>query len=184
MYLSHYKSIPAALDTLITHPRRNPMLPRTFAYSWLRLSDVKDIDMSHVLLVDDSEKIRNTVKLMLESAGFDVTLAIDGEDAVNQFREERFDLVISDIVMPRKDGLQAIRELREMTPDIPIVAMSGVTHFSSGMCGQETSYALTFAEVFGATRTISKPFSRDDLLTVIRESMSETASRAFDERAP
>jgi CheY-like chemotaxis protein len=140
--------------------------------------------MSHVLIIDDSEKIRDTVKLMLESAGFDVSVASDGEDGVNQFRQERFDLVISDIVMPRRDGLQTIRELREMTPDIPIVAMSGGTHFSSEGCGQGiTSYALSLAEVLGATRTISKPFSRDNLLLVIRESMSETGSQFLAEDA-
>jgi CheY-like chemotaxis protein len=140
--------------------------------------------MSHVLIIDDSERIRNTVKLMLESAGFDVSVATDGEDGINQFRQERFDLVISDIVMPRKDGLQTIRELREMTPDIPIVAMSGGTHFSSGGCGQDaTSYALSVAELVGATRTISKPFSRDNLLMVIRESMSETGSQFFEAHA-
>lgn len=134
--------------------------------------------MSHVLVIDDSEKIRKTVKLMLESAGFDVSLATDGEDGLDQFRHERFDLVISDILMPRKDGLQTIRELREMTPDLPIVAMSGGTHFSSGSC-DATSYALSLAEEFGATRTIAKPFSRDNLFTVIRECMTETGSDIF-----
>lgn len=136
--------------------------------------------MSHVLIIDDSEQTRNTMKLMLESAGFDVSVATDGEDGLNRFRHERFDLVISDIVMPRNDGLQTIREIREMTSDIPIVAMSGGMHFSAGSSGQNvTSYALSLAEEFGATRTISKPFSRDNLFAVIRECMSETGSDIF-----
>lgn len=117
--------------------------------------------------------------------GFDVSVAADGQDGVEQFRQERFDLVISDIVMPRKDGLQAIREIREMSPDIPIVAMSGGTHFSAGGCGQQiTSYTLSVAEELGATRTISKPFSRENLRSVIRESVAEAGSQFFHESAP
>jgi CheY-like chemotaxis protein len=139
--------------------------------------------MSHVLIIDDSERIRTSVRAMLESAGFDVSVANDGEDGLNQFRQERFDLVISDIVMPRKDGLQTIREIRKMSSDIPIVAMSAGTHFSAGGCGQAvTSYALCAAEELGATRTISKPFSRDNLLSVIRESVIESESQVFHER--
>ena len=136
--------------------------------------------MSHVLIIDDSERVRASVRAMLESSGFDVSVATDGQDGINQFRQERFDLVISDIVMPMKDGLQTIREIREMSPDIPIVAMSSGTHFSSeGSAQQMTSYTLSIAEELGATRTIGKPFSRDNLLGVIRESMMEVGTQLF-----
>lgn len=116
--------------------------------------------MSHVLLIDDSKNTRESVKAMLESAGFDVAVAVDGEDGVTQLRQKRCDLVISDIVMPRKDGLQTIHEIRELAPDIPIVAIGAV-------------------EEFGATRTNGKPLSRDNLLEVIRDSIVETAKARF-----
>jgi CheY-like chemotaxis protein len=136
--------------------------------------------MSHILLIDDSERVRETVRIMLESSGFDVSVAIDGVDGVNQFREDRFDIVISDVVMPRKDGLETIREIRDLSPNIPIVAMSGGTHLSEHGCAQGmTSYALSAAEELGATRTISKPFSREELLNVLRESVMEACSRFF-----
>jgi CheY-like chemotaxis protein len=138
--------------------------------------------MSHVLVIDDSGRIRTAVKAMLESVGFDVSVAADGEEGLDQFRQERFDLVISDIAMPRKDGFQTIRELREMTPDLPIIAMSGGMHFAGCVQGS-TCDALSLAEDLGATRTISKPFSRDNLLSVIRESMSEAGSQFLDEHA-
>jgi CheY-like chemotaxis protein len=136
--------------------------------------------MSHVLLIDDSKRVREIVRVMLESAGFDVSIAIDGVDGINQFREDRFDVVLSDVVMPRKDGPETIREIRDLSPDIPIIAMSGGTHFSDHGCGRGmTSYALCAAEEVGATRTISKPFPREELLNVIRESVTEAASRFF-----
>jgi CheY-like chemotaxis protein len=136
--------------------------------------------MSHVLLIDDSERVRETVKVMLESAGFDVSVASDGVDGLNQFREDRFDVVVSDVVMPRKDGLETIREIRDLSPDIPIIAMSGGTHFSDHGCGQGlTSYALCAAEELGATRAISKPFSRQELLDAIGESVMEAGGKLF-----
>jgi DNA-binding response OmpR family regulator len=139
--------------------------------------------MSHVLIIDDSEEVRNSVSAMLESAGFDVSVATDGEDGLNLFRKQQFDLVISDIVMPRKDGLQTIREIRNLSPAIPIVAMSAGTHFSNGGCGQGiTSYALCAAEELGATRTIGKPFSRDELLPVIREAVREAGTALFNDQ--
>jgi DNA-binding response OmpR family regulator len=137
--------------------------------------------MSHVLIIDDSERVRDTVKAMLESAGFTVSVATDGEDGVKQFQQERFDLVISDVVMPRKDGLETIREIRKVAAHIPIIAMSSGTH-AAGTGGTEDAacYGLSLAEDSGATRTIRKPFSRDNLLAVIRECMMEGVGQIFD----
>jgi CheY-like chemotaxis protein len=80
--------------------------------------------MSRVLVIDDSDNIRRTLKAMLESAGHHVAVACDGVDGVARFQDQSFDLVISDIVMPRKDGLQTVRELRQMTDEVPIIVMS------------------------------------------------------------
>ena len=130
--------------------------------------------MSRVLVIDDSDRVRRTLKAMLESAGHDVAVAFDGVDGVTQFRDQPFDLVISDVVMPRKDGLQTIRELRQMTEEVPIIAMSGGLQLSdSGDNRQHIDDLLYIAEDLGATRTISKPFSGSDLLAVVGECLDE-----------
>ena len=130
--------------------------------------------MSHVLVIDDSDHVRRTLKAMLESAGHDVAVAFDGVDGVTQFRDQSFDLVISDIVMPRKDGLQTVRELRQMTGEVPIIVMSGALQLSdNGDSRREIDDLLYIAEDLGATRTISKPFSRNDLLAVVGECLAE-----------
>jgi CheY-like chemotaxis protein len=130
--------------------------------------------MSLVLVIDDSDSVRRSLKAMLESAGHDVAVAFDGVDGVTQFRDQPFDLVISDIVMPRKDGLQTVRELREMTAAVPIIVMSGGFRCVDGGDNQrEIDDLLFIAEEVGATRTISKPFSRGDLLAMVGECLGE-----------
>jgi CheY-like chemotaxis protein len=171
------------LATVIPQAAGNNVLPERFFLAVTAAFNLQGKDMSHVLIIDDSEEIRSSVRAMMESMGFDVSEATDGQDGVDRFRQERFDLVISDVVMPRKDGLQAIREIREMSPDIPIVAMSGGTHVSAGGCDQITGYTLSIAEELGATRTIGKPFSRENLRAVIRESVAEAGTQFFRDMA-
>ena len=130
--------------------------------------------MSHILVIDDSDGVRRTLKAMLESAGHDVAVAFDGVDGVAQFQDQSFDLVISDVVMPRKDGLQTVRELRQMTDEVPIIVMSGAMQLSdSGDNQRDIDDLLFIAEELGATRTISKPFSRGDLLAVVGDCLGE-----------
>jgi CheY-like chemotaxis protein len=132
--------------------------------------------MCHVLVIDDSDGIRTTLKAMLESAGHNVAVAFDGVDGLRQFWRQSFDLVISDIVMPRKDGLEMIRELRQITNDVPIIVMSGGLQTANRGRQCDIDDLLYVAEDLGATRTISKPFSRSDLLAVVGECLGETRS--------
>lgn len=134
--------------------------------------------MSHVLVIDDNPKVRSSMKAMLESLGFDVSVARDGDEGLRHFRQEPFDLVISDIIMPNKDGFETVRELREITDDVPIIVMSGESRAAGDdVARQVTRDALELAEILGATRTISKPFSQDDLLKVIRECLLEKGTK-------
>jgi CheY-like chemotaxis protein len=134
--------------------------------------------MSHVLVIDDNPKVRSSMKAMLESFGFDVSVARDGDEGLQHFRLEPFDLVISDIIMPNKDGFETVRELREITDDVPIIVMSGGSRIAADdIARQATRDALELAEFLGATRTISKPFSQDDLLKVIRECLVEKGTK-------
>ena len=102
-------------------------------------------------------------------AGHQVDLAVDGVDGLQQFQLHPFDLVIADIFMPNKEGLETIRELRRITPLTPIITMTGSFPgpHRSGDLGN-IDY-LRMAQVFGATRTLSKPFSHRELLALVDE---------------
>jgi CheY-like chemotaxis protein len=130
------------------------------------------IAMARILVIDDDDLVRQTVEKMLCMAGHAVALAVDGVDGLRQFRQQAFDLVIADIFMPNKEGLETIRELRGMTSHTPIITMTGSAagNNRAGVAGN-VDY-LRMAEAFGATRTISKPFSRHDLLALVDQCLA------------
>jgi DNA-binding response OmpR family regulator len=115
-----------------------------------------------ILVADDQESERDAMTLALESEGFEVRTAVDGLDAVGQCMFDRPDLVVCDIFMPGKDGLQVLRELRALDPNYKIIMFSGggTHHFMS---------PLVMASHLGADRTLEKPFSLEELLEAIRE---------------
>ncbi len=122
--------------------------------------------MAHILIIDDDEQVRRMLKQMVESAGHTVTLASDGEIGVNSYKEAPADLVITDILMPNEDGLQAIVKLRKDFRDVKIIAISGggrVVH---------TDF-LNIALSMGATGALRKPFERKDLLEVIDATLTK-----------
>jgi CheY-like chemotaxis protein len=82
--------------------------------------------MALVLVVDDEEEVRRVVEVMLKNAGYDVVLAVDGNDALRQFSQRHFDLVICDVFMPNKEGMETLKELRQFNPIVPVIMMSGV----------------------------------------------------------
>ncbi|MBF0496524.1 MAG: response regulator [Deltaproteobacteria bacterium] len=118
--------------------------------------------MAKILVVDDDESLREMLCLSLRRAGFDVIEASDGNQATKLIKRESVDLVITDIIMPDKEGIQLIIELRETKPEIKIIAMSG-----GGVVLSELY--LDMAKRLGADRIIAKPVFRDDLLKMIRE---------------
>src|SRR5215471_13095472 len=81
--------------------------------------------MARILVIDDDSLVRATARAILESAGHAVTSAADGNLGLNQCIKEPFDLVLCDIFMPNKDGIETIRQLRRSCPGLPIIAMSG-----------------------------------------------------------
>jgi len=128
--------------------------------------------MARILVIDDDELVRRTVETMLRMGGHEVTLAVDGADGVERFQRQTFDLVIADIFMPNKEGFETLRELRQITEQLPIISMTG--SFPGPHRGGELVNAdyLRMAQVFGATRTISKPFSHRDLLALVDECLA------------
>jgi CheY-like chemotaxis protein len=113
--------------------------------------------MAKILLVDDDPMVRETVRQILIADDHLVTLAEDGRKAVEIFRNAEFDLVITDIIMPEKDGIEIITELRRTRPAVRILAISG-----GGRMGN-TDF-LRIAERLGATAAVAKPFDPDELI--------------------
>jgi DNA-binding response OmpR family regulator len=118
--------------------------------------------VARILLVDDEACIRRPLQLLLERAGHEVFAAANGMEAVRLWRESSGDLVITDIHMPEKDGLETILELRQLSPRTPILAMSG-GH------GNGRVDVLGDAAQLGAFRTITKPFVLRELLEAVKQ---------------
>jgi len=112
--------------------------------------------------MDDDHVLRGALRAVLEAAGYDVTEAADGAAGLRLYRERGADLVLVDIFMPERDGLEVIRALRAHVPGPKIVAMSG-----RGQIGQLD--VLQTAAAFGAARTLRKPFEPRALVNAIRE---------------
>jgi CheY-like chemotaxis protein len=129
--------------------------------------------MARVLVIDDEEDVRRVVEVMLKNAGHDAVLAKDGTDALQQFGQQRFDLVICDLFMPNKEGFATLRELRGLDPAVPIIMMSGSAASAAFWGTSHTDY-LGMAERFGATRTIEKPFKYSQLVRLVRECLAAT----------
>ena len=118
--------------------------------------------MNRILVIDDDPQVREMLNLILEWAGYEVILASDGKGGIRLFHENPVGLVITDIVMPDKDGLETIMELRRFSPGVKIIAISG----GGKICGEEY---LNVARILGVEKTLSKPFKIDDILEAVRE---------------
>lgn len=128
--------------------------------------------MPTILLVDDNQDLLETLSAMLMAAGYRVVGAVNARDAIDRFAESQVDLVITDILMPDKDGLELISELHHAANDLPIIAISG----GGGMV--DSLRVLDVAHKFGARHILEKPFDTRALLTVIDEALGR--SPAFD----
>jgi len=116
--------------------------------------------MTKILVIDDHEQICNIAEKILRSEGYKVTIARDGFDGLRCFEQIQPDLVITDIFMPNKDGLEVIIELLKRSPNVRIIAMSGMT--------MPQLEALDIALLFGATSVLEKPFTRKQLLRAVK----------------
>jgi len=119
-----------------------------------------------ILLVDDDELLSGALHQVLVRAGYDVDDASNGKVAVREYRRQRCDVVIMDIVMPDEEGLGTIRELRRVDPNVKIIAISG------GGLGKAGDY-LGIAQMLGAMRTLAKPFLPEALLAMIAEVLAD-----------
>lgn len=120
--------------------------------------------MASILLIDDDDMFRDVLASTLTNAGHNVKQASDGAEGVRLFRQGKFDLVITDIVMPEKEGLGTIMELKQINPEARVIAMSG------GLAHDPKLY-LHMAEKFGAAAVLAKPFHLSDLMKVVETAL-------------
>jgi DNA-binding response OmpR family regulator len=122
--------------------------------------------MARILIVDDDIQVRKMLCKALERAGYETVAAPDGKVAMRLFRENPADLVITDLIMPEKEGIETIMELRRDFPQVKIIAISG-----GGII--EAEKYLYIAEKSGAQLTLAKPFTLRELLEAVQSLLEE-----------
>jgi DNA-binding response OmpR family regulator len=124
--------------------------------------------MARILVIDDEPMLRRTLRGILERAGHTVAEAEDGDQALVLFADHEPDLVLTDIIMPNREGVEMIGELRRRNSNVPIIAMSG-----GGAAGGDLF--LTLARRLGATWTLNKPIRQATLLDAVDACLSGQA---------
>jgi DNA-binding response OmpR family regulator len=124
--------------------------------------------MARILIIDDDPAMRRMVARTLAGSGHDIVEANDGEEGLNLFRANPPDLVVTDILMPKLEGIMTIMEMRRETPPVAIIAMSG-----NGQ-GYGMNY-LDYAKKLGADAMLPKPFRPAELMALVDKLLSRVA---------
>ena len=122
--------------------------------------------MARILIIDDDPQILDMLGQTLEREGYDIVKALNGNEGIKLYRENHVDLIITDIIMPEKDGIETIFELRKDLPDLKIIAISGGGRI-------EPEEYLFVAQKLGVQRTFAKPVARAELLKAVRELLNK-----------
>ena len=125
--------------------------------------------MARILIIDDEPNMLSMLRRMLHQAGHQVSEASNGAEGIDSYERDPPDLVITDIIMPKKEGIETIIALHRADPDLPIIAISG-----GGRSGGKDF--LSSAEKLGACHSLPKPFRGDQLLSAVSESLSGKSS--------
>jgi CheY-like chemotaxis protein len=118
--------------------------------------------MARILVIDDDPDTRAMLEHILKSAGYEVILVADGREGVERYRTSPAELVITNLYMPKQDGLEIIRELRTRFPEVAIIAMSG---------RPDSGTMLSIAPNVPAVEILRKPFLTDELLAVVDKAL-------------
>ncbi|MGO9015679.1 MAG: response regulator [Dissulfurispiraceae bacterium] len=116
-----------------------------------------------ILIIDDEKDVRNSLRHVFEFHGYKVFEACNGKEGLDVYRRNMVDIVITDILMPEKDGLETILDIKKEFPKAKIIAMSG---FGKG--GMDI---LSIAREFGATHCIRKPFQPDEIIRLVNSTL-------------
>jgi DNA-binding NtrC family response regulator len=136
----------------------------------LNPASASDTSKGRILVVDDEEQLRQLFRTVLSLAGYTVLEADDGKLAMDCVEREPLDLIITDLVMPERDGIEIIRGIHSKHPQLKIIAISGA--FDGNF--------LKVAKAMGAYAVLMKPISIENLLSVVRRALEQPA----DESAP
>jgi CheY-like chemotaxis protein len=110
-----------------------------------------------ILIVDDNSNLREALVAVLENAGYEVFQASDGNAAISEMRQRPVALLITDLVMPEKEGFETMRQFTQEFPRMPMIAISGRPEY------------LPIAKALGAAAVLEKPIAYADLLQVVRK---------------
>ena len=115
-----------------------------------------------ILVVDDEDIVRTSCRRTLSPEGYEVRLAKNGAEGLKMAREERFDLVLTDLKMPDMDGIEVLRIIKEQWPETAVIIVTGY----------QTVDTAVKAIKLGAYDYIEKPFTPDALITAVREALT------------
>jgi len=121
--------------------------------------------MARILLIDDDDDVRTLMRLTLVRLGHDIIEARDGVEGLKIFEPAETDLVITDILMPEKEGIEVMIELKARNPAVKVIAVSGGGRIAA------TNY-LQMAKIVGAAKVLAKPFDSKELAAAINEVLS------------
>ncbi len=122
--------------------------------------------MAKILVIDDEDQLRDLLQKLLTREGHEIFIAHDGEEGVANFHQFNPDLVITDIIMPKKDGIEVITELHQSTPKLPIIVISG------GRRAMAAGFNLDSVEMLGVRGILQKPFTHQQLQEVVKLALS------------
>jgi DNA-binding NtrC family response regulator len=120
-------------------------------------------DKSHILVVDDEDALRTVLSSELASAGYEVSTAADGDEAISTVQNKKLDLVLLDIKMPKVDGFEVLKYIKGNQPALKVIMLTGFADLKNAIESKK----------HGAEDFVSKPYDLVDLLTTIERVLSE-----------
>lgn len=118
--------------------------------------------MPQILIIDDEKIMRQFFRRLLENEGYDVIEAKNGNEGIEQYQKNKVSLVVTDLIMPEKEGIETIKELKKLFPEVKIIAISG-----GGLT--DPDIYLKIAGKLGAIETFNKPIDKEKFLSRIKE---------------
>ncbi len=125
--------------------------------------------MANIIVIDDDKVVATMIAAFLKPEGHNVRIEINGKLGMESIAANPTDIVITDMFMPEKDGLEAIRELRTLRPDLPVIAISGGGTAAGG------AEILNIARILGAKAVITKPVMKPELLRAVEKCLAGKA---------
>ncbi|MDA0745785.1 MAG: response regulator [bacterium] len=127
--------------------------------------------MARILIIDDDDMMRDLLRDMLEALGHKIFEADTSELGIETYHQDTVDLVVTDLFIPRRGGLEVIKQLIASNPDVKIIAISGMDISGPGFRHDKDPKAIALQ--YGALRTFKKPFASDEFLGAVAELLSE-----------